>query len=347
LLSIVFAILVYAVLLLVSDYHKLIAVLRDFRWELIPLVLAFTLFNYGLRFLKWHYYLSLVGVRGLSWIDSLLIFLSGFSMTITPGKTGEWLKSFLVRERVGTPVATTAPIILAERLTDGIAVLLLASTGVFIFDSAPVRAFLLGVIAVATVAVALVQNRALARRVGQWLARVPFLSTRVQHLRSFYNSAYVLLQIKNLAIAIGLGFVSWAGECIALAVLLYGFGIPCSLAIVVRSAFAMVFAALAGSVLLTPGGLGVAEGSSDGLLLTFGRLPWLPGSVGISQPVSAAATLGSSRTRPPCSARNPTEERSETCCSTPGQARSSANTGCAGYRRMPSCTPCVTPPSCS
>jgi uncharacterized protein (TIRG00374 family) len=291
LLSFLFAILVYAALLLLSDLNRLGAVLHDFRWELVPIILCFTLFNYGLRFAKWHYYLGLVGVRNMSWADSLLVFLAGFSMTLTPGKAGEWLKSFLVRQRVGTPVATTVPIVLAERMTDGLAMMLLASTGLFLFDSPLVRLFMGGVVVVAAIAVALVQNRPLARRVGAELARIGLLGDRIHHLRAFYNSSYELLRFKSLAVATGLGFVSWSGECIALALVLYGLGIPFSLTLVFLSAFAMGFATLAGSILLTPGGLGVAEGSIDGLLLTFGRTPWLPGTEVISQPVGAAATL--------------------------------------------------------
>lgn len=291
LLSLLLAIVVYAVLLLLSDYNKLAAVLRDFAWELVPIILGFTLFNYALRFLKWHYYLHLVGVRNLSWLDSALIFFSGFCMTITPGKAGEWLKSFLVRQRTGTPIATTAPIILAERMTDGLAMLLLASTGVLLFDNSLVRIFLGAVVVLAIIAVALVQNRRLAARVGRWLTRFSFMANRVDHLRAFYNSSYELLRFKNLAFAIGLGFISWAGECVALAVVLDGLGIPFSPTLVILSAFAMGFATLAGSILLTPGGLGVAEGSIDGLLLTFGRAPWLPPGVVITQPIAAAATV--------------------------------------------------------
>jgi uncharacterized protein (TIRG00374 family) len=291
LLSLLLAILVYAVLLLLSDYNKLTAVLRDFAWGLLPIILGFTLFHYALRFLKWDYYLHLVGVRNLGWFDSLLIFFSGFSMTITPGKAGEWLKSFLVRQRTGTPVATTAPIILAERMTDVLAMLLLASTGVLLFDSPPVRIFLGVVVVLAIIAVALVQNRRLAAWVGGQLTRIPFLAGRVDHLRAFYNSSYELLRFKSLALAIGLGFISWSGECVALAVVLDGLGIPFSPTMVILSAFAMGFATLAGSILLTPGGLGVAEGSIDGLLLTFGREPWLPAGVTITQPIAAAATV--------------------------------------------------------
>jgi uncharacterized protein (TIRG00374 family) len=290
LLSLLFAIMVYAALLLFSDLNRLAAVLHAFRWEVIPIVVAFTLFNYLLRFVKWHYYLSVVGVRDLHWLDSLLIFFSGFSMTITPAKSGELLKSFLVRQRLGTPIATTAPIILAERMTDGLALLLLAGFGLFLFEIAAIRVFMAAVVVVAIIAVALVQNRALARRVGRGLSRFSILEKRIHHLRNFYDSSYELLRFKSLSVAIGLGFVSWSGECFALAVVLVGLGIPFSWTLVALSAFAMGFATLAGSILLTPGGLGIAEGSIDGLLLTFGHAPYLP--VGqISQPVAAAATL--------------------------------------------------------
>jgi glycosyltransferase 2 family protein len=290
LLSIAFAILVYGALLLVSDLNRLGAVLHGFRWELVPVIVAFTLFNYFLRFVKWHYYLSVTGVRNLKWLDSLLIFLAGFSMTITPAKSGELLKSFLVRQRVGTPIATTAPIILAERMTDGLALLLLAGFGLFLFENSAIRLFMAAVVLVSVVAVSLVENRALVRRLGRGLAHFRLLQNWLVHIRRFYGSSYELLKVKNLAVAIGLGFVSWSGECFALAVVLSGLGLPFSWTLVALSAFAMGFATLAGSILLTPGGLGIAEGSIDGLLLTFGRAPYLP--VGqISQPVAAAATL--------------------------------------------------------
>lgn len=290
LFSILLAVIVYAVLLLVSDTEKLVVTVRAFRWELLPIILGLTLFNYGVRFLKWHWYLGVVGVKNLHWVDSFLIYIAGFSMTLTPGKAGEFLKAFLVRQRVGTPVATTSPIILAERMTDGLALLFLAAFGLLIFDSAQVRFVLLGVVVLAAIVVILVQRRGLAERVMAWMERVPLLATRMHHIRTFYNSSYQLLQFRSLAIAIGLGVISWSGECFALALIVVGLGIPLSWTLVALSAFAMGFSTLAGSILLVPGGLGVAEASIDGLLLTFGRAPWLPEGT-ITQPIAATATL--------------------------------------------------------
>src|SRR5207249_4789587 len=85
--------------------------------------------NYLLRFLKWELYLRRLGVR-IPLSDSFLIFLSGFSLTVTPGKVGEVLKSYLLREAHGVPMARTAPIVVAERLTDLVALALLAVVGV-------------------------------------------------------------------------------------------------------------------------------------------------------------------------------------------------------------------------
>ena len=288
--SVAFAVLVYAVILVFSDYSKLSKVLATFTWGLVPIILGFSLFNYALRFLKWHFYLHVVGVRGIRWPDSLLIFLSAFSMTITPGKAGEWLKSLMVKQIAGTPIATTAPIILAERMTDGLAMLLLASAGLFLFDNALVRWFMVVVLIGAVVVTVLIQNRRFAGWAAGRLRRVSFLSGRVDGLRVFYQSTYQLLRVRNLALAVALGFISWSGECVALFLILEGMGIAPSWQLLVLSSFAMGTSTLVGSVLLLPGGLGVTEGSIAGLLTLFGQPPSLPNAV-ITPGVATAATL--------------------------------------------------------
>lgn len=288
--SILLAVVVYAVLLLVGDASQLVVEIKDFRWELLPIIIGLTLFNYAVRFGKWHWYLGVVGVHNLHWLDSLLIFLAGFSMTLTPGKAGEFLKCFLVKQRVDAPVANTSPIILAERMTDGLALLLLAATGLFLFDSPTVRLLMLAVVIGATIVVIGVRQRTLAERLMKRVENFPRLSNRAHHFYAFYSSAYELLSFKSLFIAIGLGVVSWAGECFALALILVGLGVPFSWELAVLSNFAMGFATLAGSVLLVPGGLGVAEASIGGLLVAFGKQPWLPVGT-ITATTAAAATL--------------------------------------------------------
>ena len=290
LFSILFAVVVYAVMLLISDASQLVTEIRDFEWSLLPIIIGLTLLNYGLRFVKWHWYLGVVGVKNLHWFDSLLIFLAGFSMTLTPGKAGEFLKAFLVRQRVGTPAATTSPIILAERMTDGLALMLLAATGLFLFDNPTVRLLMLAVVIAATIVVIGVRQRTWAERLLKRVERFPRLSARVHHFYAFYASTYTLMSFKSLAIAIAFGVVSWAGECFALALIVVGLGVPFSWELVVLANFAMGFATIAGSLFLVPGGLGVAEAGIGGLLLAFGKAPWLPVGT-ITGATATAATL--------------------------------------------------------
>ena len=60
--------------------------------------------------------------------------MSGLIMSVTPGKVGELLKSYLVKEVTGDPVSKTAPIIFAERITDFLSLLLIAIIGAYTFD---------------------------------------------------------------------------------------------------------------------------------------------------------------------------------------------------------------------
>ncbi|MFL5700258.1 MAG: lysylphosphatidylglycerol synthase domain-containing protein, partial [Ktedonobacteraceae bacterium] len=81
--SFVLACIVITAIALYADVPRVLGALASFRWQYLPLILGLTLFNYFCRFFKWQYYLKRLDVK-ISWIKSLLIFLSGLSMAITP-----------------------------------------------------------------------------------------------------------------------------------------------------------------------------------------------------------------------------------------------------------------------
>ena len=61
--GVVFGFIVLLVLMLAGDIRQVAHLVIDFNWAIYPLVLALTLFNYALRFIKWHYYLGEIGVK--------------------------------------------------------------------------------------------------------------------------------------------------------------------------------------------------------------------------------------------------------------------------------------------
>jgi glycosyltransferase 2 family protein len=260
---------------------KVGAELKSYAWWTAGCALALAAFNYGLRFVKWELYLRRLGVR-IPLGDSLGIFLSGFSLTVTPGKVGEVLKSYLLRETHGVPMARTAPTVVAERVTDLIALLVLTIMGVGAVTSQRGGQRLLWVAAgLVTVFLGLASSRKLAHLLIDLAAKLPFLGKAAPKLREFYAAMAELVKPVPLTLATLLSIVAWAAECLAFWVVLQGFsGTEASLTLCTFIYAAMT---IAGALSFLPGGLLVQEGGMVTLLVSMTH--------GISEPRAAAATF--------------------------------------------------------
>lgn len=263
LLSMLFGALVFVGLSAYADFNAVIDGLGRFKWGYLPIVLGLVSVNYGLRFLKWQFYLKTIGVEGFPVRDSALVYFAGLGMVVTPGKVGEWLKCYLLREMHGTPFSRSAPIVIAERLTDSLGLVILGAAGLIVFGDAwpAFVVVVLGAIAL----VVLARHRPLAFWLIGRLERVPVLSRFAKHAEEFYTSSYALLSPGVLGSMTLLSVVSWGFEVVAFYVTLLGLGVDGGADLLLKASFIMPAATLASALLLTPGGLGVAEGGITGL----------------------------------------------------------------------------------
>ena len=99
--------------------------------EIVPLLakaalptLSFTALAILLRFLRWHYLLRVWRIK-IPIRESLIIFLSGLVMIVTPLYIGEITKAFLLKNRYGAKLRETSALVVLERLWDVTAVLFL------------------------------------------------------------------------------------------------------------------------------------------------------------------------------------------------------------------------------
>lgn len=279
--SLLIGLIVVIMMGLVSDVREVGRDLRAFRWELLPAILGFTLLNYLLRWLKWEYYLRRLGCgRGVGRFDSGLIFTSGMVMAVTPGKLGEVFKSYLLRRVNGTPVSRSAPIVLAERLTDGLAMLLLMALGLTLYPPArPVFAFL---VVGTLLGVLVLQYRGLSLALIDAVARAPLGDRVAPRLHNVYASTRELLDWRVLLVSTVISVVSWGFECVAFYFVLVGLGLDGTPLLLLQATFIFAASTLFGLVSFLPGGLGVSEVSSVGLLVTI---------VGMATPAATTATI--------------------------------------------------------
>ncbi len=262
------AVCVYAAFAIYSGYHDLASRLSTYSWMTFVLACALAFANYLVRFIKWEYYLRLLKIEGVPKFDSLLIFLSGFVLTVTPGKVGEVFKSLLLFETHRVPIARTATIVVAERLTDVIGIVVLIVLGSLGFSGGLIWAGI-GAAAVGLCLVVIVSGR-LSELAIRSLERLPGPFRRIApKVREAWASLRLMTSPGALVIPAFLSVGSWALEGLALWVILRGFGAAVGLA---PAVFFYSTSTLAGALIPVPGGLGVTEGALEEQLRVVGAV---------------------------------------------------------------------------
>lgn len=261
LLSIAFAALFYIGLSIWSDFGALSEAFQDFKLVYILPILGLSLANYALRFVKWQYYLRTLGIS-VPRMDSFLIHIAGLSMSITPGKFGEVIKSYLLKEAYAIPISRTATVVFADRLSDIIALIIMVTIGSIGFQYG--LRFIWVVALVILVGLVILSQRTLAHRLLQQCTRMPFLKTRAASLEQLYESSYRILRPVPLLATVTLSVISWSMEALGFYLTFLALGLPVG---ILPTLFIYSFATIAGAVSMLPGGLGLTEGSMTGLLV--------------------------------------------------------------------------------
>ena len=274
----VVAVAVFAGFSIYADVDALGDRLSQFAPHAVVLALLLALGNYVIRFIRWELYLRAVGARAPLG-TSALVFLSGFAMSVTPGKLGELVKAVLLREAAGTEATRVAPVVIAERATDLLALVLLALVGAAAYGVAVPLALAGGAVTLAGIGVLGSKRASLA--LIDLIARVPRAGRLAPKLRDAYQHLGPLVRLRALAWGTGFGVAAWLCECLGFAIIVAGFPgahVPLGLATLIYAV-----TTVAGALSFLPGGLLVTEGSMTLLLVASAR--------GLDRPAAVAATI--------------------------------------------------------
>lgn len=262
------AVLVLAALTAYADASALAASLRAFRVEYFIAGLALATLNYALRFWRWELYLRSVGLR-VPLFDNLLVFLAGFTMSITPGKAGELLKALLLYQAHATPPEKSAPLVIAERLSDLISLVILALLGSLVFPQGAGIALICGLFLL--VAIALLVWRPLVERILRWSERFRLVAKHSGRISEAYEALRGTFRPLTFLSALALALLAWGAECLSLYYIVRGFSAgTLSLS---ASFFAYAGPTIAGALAMLPGGLGVTEATMTGALRSLSHPP--------------------------------------------------------------------------
>ena len=256
------AFLLYAAFAFLADLQQVLSVGKSFPLIMIPAILSLATGNYLVRLVRWNYYLRTLDVR-LGCRERATVFFAGLAMSITPGKFGELLKAQYIKNINGTARRRSGTAILAERLTDLVGVLILASFGVFQLHYGELIFFIcLGLI---LVSLAIISSRRLSLGILNVAARIPFVGRVAHKLEEAYDSVASLLRPLPLIYATALATLAWGCECLGFYLVINS--LPGAQVGLHHAVFIYAFATVVGAVTMLPGGLGTTEGTMTGLLL--------------------------------------------------------------------------------
>lgn len=278
---VIFSVVVFALVGLVGRIDEVITALLSIQWYwVLPVMMGLSLLNYVIRYMKWQYFLRRIDVS-LSHSDSFSIFLAGFTLTTTPGKIGEAIKGYFIRDIDGTPIAKTVPVVVSERVTDLLALVLLALIGFGIgvnTDDQLLTVLMLG--GVVLLAAVVLSQKTFYQKILKRFTSIGPLKRFQDHIGDIENTMMQTLGPKPLVLSTAISIPGWFMECLELWLLLSllsGAGLPslapASLILLLQATFVHATASIIGAVSFLPGGVGTYEATSVALITLLLGMP--------------------------------------------------------------------------
>jgi uncharacterized protein (TIRG00374 family) len=203
--------------------------------------------------------------------SSAIVFGAGLSLSITPGKLGELVKSYLLRELHDVPAPRTAPVVVAERLTDLIALLVLAIVGVAAYGVDPTLVAIAG--AFVGLGLVLLAWPTPTHALIDLITRPGKLKKLREPLHETLRGLGALCRPVPLLLATLIAIPAWGLECVGFALICNAFPgahVDLGLAMVIYAG-----TTIAGALSFLPGGLGVTEGAMTVALVEgAAKLDW-------------------------------------------------------------------------
>ncbi len=263
-ISIIVLIVVYLALALWGNVDMVISTFKSFKWKFFPIILAIIYLTYILKFIKWNFYLHLSNIE-IKTSDSFQIFMATLTMSVTPGKIGELIKPYMVRDIVGTPTSRTIPIVFAERVTEFLALIFLVILGIDALNSGIV----ISVISLLIFLILLITI--LNKNISNWLitrlSNIVFFQKYINPIKISLNQSRIVLSLKPFLLMFILSVVIWIIEGFAFYLVLTNFDINI---LFVESLFTYLFSLFIGAISFLPAGLGITDGSIAIVLANYG-----------------------------------------------------------------------------
>jgi uncharacterized protein (TIRG00374 family) len=264
-LIIICTIAFYAIALFLADFNLIQEKISNFKIIYLPLILFFTTLSFLPLFIRWQFLLKNSNIH-IPLKSSLLIFLSGGALSITPGQIGDLLKSQIIKKKFNIPRTDTAAIILSEKIYDLTAAISASIIGIIILGIDIHLTFI--AISILAFIFFLIYYKPAFFLVIRQIKKIKFISKYADNLSDSYDTLRKSTSLKIASICFPLSITYWLIISIAVYYTFLAFDVD--ILNYLDILFIYVVSVLFGAISFVPGGIGITEGSIVGLLTLNG-----------------------------------------------------------------------------
>jgi glycosyltransferase 2 family protein len=244
-------------LALLGNINHVTNLFGSFQWLNFLLAIALNFLNQALRFLKRAINFHQSGVRNVSFLESMVLFLICLPLSVTPTRVGESFKGIWLFKRSGIPVERAVSVFMVEQIADGLSVFVLMVIGTIAYPSLwPLFLSLFLAFVGMLIYFKIPQPTGGPTVIS---TKVPILKRVIPQLRECIDANPALFSVGNMTISFLLGILSWTAEGAALFIILRGLGFAPSLPLIATSILVFAFSTTVSLASRLPGGLGVME----------------------------------------------------------------------------------------
>ena len=196
-----------------------------------------------------------------------LLFISGLSMIVTPGGSGELIKSYYLKKKFNHKISKTFPTIIFERLFDLVSVSMILLIVSIILQNTQVSLFSILILSALTIILVSLRKRKIFNLLMKIIQKVKFLQKHSEGFVESYSVFHNLAQIKVVSKVLGISLVAWILDAIMIYFIFRGFNVDVG---IIFSTFSMYISVLIGVLTMIPAGIGVTEISFVGILKNEG-----------------------------------------------------------------------------
>ncbi|MDE1761956.1 MAG: flippase-like domain-containing protein [Candidatus Micrarchaeota archaeon] len=246
-------------------YSNFLETVASIKLGYYAIALLVVFFAYVIRFPKWELYMKRLGVR-IGRLQNFLIYMSMYSMDITPGRWGRVVVSYTINRLTGTKFSKTLPAVVADIFTDFAG---------FAFVAVVAAIFVGQYVIVAIVATILL----LLPFVFLYSKRAYSLFSKRLHNKKLFRRLFEvgdkyfrhnkLLGIDVYANSMAYTIPSMAINAVSLYFVMLAFGVNLSLHFIPIVIFIFSMSTLLGMLTGLPANLGITDATLFGFLLAF------------------------------------------------------------------------------